>query len=116
VEIKLDRARGALLEQWKEDRFTFASNGWVLASRPMSEAEIVEFRLRIPPGRQGVVVVASCVYCDNNLLYMCPVVAPSDAREFTDNISPHLLARLELEDAAAAHFFRHIVKVHRKCA
>ncbi len=83
----------------------------------MSEAEIVEFRLHIPPGRAGIVVVASCVDCDNNRLYMCPIVAPLDACELTDNMgAPAILARLEVEDAAAARFFRHITKVHRKCA
>ena len=117
LQIRLDRARGELLEQWKGDRFAFARNGWVLASRPMSEAEIVEFRLHIPPGRVGVVVVASCVDCDNNSLYMRPIAATSDARELADNMgAPDILARLEVEDASAARFFRRIIKIHRKCA
>jgi hypothetical protein len=117
VEIRLDRTRGELLEQWKEDRFVFASKRWVLASRRMSEAEIVEFRLHIPPGRVGVVVTALCVDCDNNRLYMCPVLAPPDAWELTANLgAPHILARLEVEDAAAARFFRHITKMHGRCA
>ena len=83
----------------------------------MSEAETVEFRLHIRPGRVGVVVVASCVDCDNSRLYMCPLVTPLDARELTDNMgAPDILARLEVEDAAAARFFRHITKMRRKCA
>ena len=118
LEIKLDCARGELLEQWNEDRFTFARNEWVLASRAMSEAETVEFGLHIPPGCVCVVVVASCANCDNNRLYMRPLVATlPEAREYTDNIgAPDILARLEVEDAAAARFFRRIIKMHRRCA
>jgi hypothetical protein len=118
VEVRLDHARGELLKQWKEDRFTFARNEWVLASRAMSEAEIVKFGLRIPPGRVGVVVVAMCVNCDNNRLYFCPIATASpEAREFTDNLgAPIILARLELQDTAAARFFRQVTKMHRRCA
>lgn len=102
------RAPAALRLQWRKDReWTDEKPDRWLRLRRMTESERALFRVRIPSGCKGIVVVALCSDCTAR--YMKPVlVLADDVERLADMMCrDEILAWL---DEPTRRFFQHITE------
>ena len=98
----------ALRLQWQDDEeWSDEKPDRELRLRRMIEPERVLFRVRIPPGHEGVVVVALCSDCGAR--YIKPGIVPAeDVEHLVDMMCrDEILAWL---DEPTSRFFRHITE------